>query len=58
MEEMESGDKVRVKNGDKHEGRTGTVAACSQGGKTVEVEFSDESTSWHSFAPHELEVIE
>ena len=55
---MKSGDKVRVKPGNKHEGRIGTVAADSQAGNTIDVEFDDESTAWHSFAGHELENVE
>jgi hypothetical protein len=55
--EMKQGDKVRVKTGNKFEGRTGTVTAASQNGKTVEVEFNDEATAWHSFVEQELETI-
>ncbi len=54
---MKSGDKVRVKAGNKHEGRSGTVVDDSQAGTTVDVEFDDESTVWHSFAAEELEAI-
>ena len=55
---MKSGDRVRVKAGNKHEGQTGTVTTDSQGAKTVEVELHDESTAWHTFAAEELEAIE
>jgi hypothetical protein len=55
---MRSGDKVRVKTANKHAGRTGTVTGDTQASKSVDVEFDDESTSWHSFAEEELEVIE
>ena len=54
---MKQGDKIRVKAGNKFEGRTGTVIAVSQNGKTVEVEFNDEATAWHSFVEQELEAI-
>jgi ribosomal protein L24 len=54
---MKQGDKIRVKAGNKFEGRTGTVIAISQNGKTVEVEFNDEATAWHSFVEQELEAI-
>ena len=55
---METGDKVRVNSVGEHHGRTGAVAAYEAGGKMVEVEFDDESTTWHSFAEHELEIVD
>jgi ribosomal protein L21E len=54
---MKQGDKIRVKTGNKFEGRTGTVTSIGQSGKTVEVEFNDEATAWHSFVEQELEAI-
>ena len=53
---MKTGDKVRAKSGNKHEGRTGTVATDSEAGQSVDVEFNDQSTSWYSFEAHELET--
>jgi ribosomal protein L24 len=54
---MKQGDKVRVKTGNEFEGRTGTVTATNQDKKTVEVEFNDEATAWHSFVEQQLETI-